>query len=125
TAEAFQWIDRVRERAGIPGVEESWAMSSDPGKVHSKEGFREIIQQERLIEMALEGSRYWDLLRWKKAESVISQPVRGWDVGQSETLLYYQPVVLFNQTFKKKNYLWPIRESSLINNSNLVQNPGW
>src|SRR5690606_17242538 len=53
TAEAFQWIDMVRERAGIPGVEESWAMSSDPGKVHSKEGLREIIQQERLIEMAL------------------------------------------------------------------------
>src|SRR3546814_15558838 len=75
----------VRERAGIPGVEESWAMSETPGKVNSREGFREIIQQERLIEMALEGSRYWDLLRWKRAESVINQPVRGWDVGQIET----------------------------------------
>ncbi|QEC54228.1 putative outer membrane starch-binding protein [Anseongella ginsenosidimutans] len=125
TTEAFEWINRVRERAGIPGVEESWSMSTTPGKIHSIEGFREIIQQERLIEMALEGTRYWDLLRWKKAESVINQPVRGWDVGQSETLLYYQPVVLFNQTFKKKNYLWPIQENSLIKNSNLVQNPGW
>src|SRR3546814_11411943 len=77
----------VRERAGIPGVEESWAMSETPGKVNSREGFREIIQQERLIAMALEGSRYWDLLRWKRAESVINQPVRGWDVGQIETQL--------------------------------------
>src|SRR3546814_12267913 len=68
--------DMVRERAGIPGVEESWAMSETPGKVNAREGFREIIQQERLIEMALEGSRYWDLLRWKRAESVINQPVK-------------------------------------------------
>src|SRR3546814_19006983 len=82
-------------------------MSETPGKVNSREGFREIIQQERLIEMALEGSRYWDLLRWKRAESVINQPVRGWDVGQIETKLNYQTSLLFNQTFNKQNYLRP------------------
>src|SRR3546814_15343113 len=92
----------VRERAGIPGVEESWAMSETPGKVNSREGFREIIQQERLIEMALEGSRYWDLLRWKRAESVINQPVRGWDVGQIETQLYYQPKLIFNRSEERR-----------------------
>src|SRR3546814_3091615 len=82
-------------------------MSETPGKVNSREGFREIIQQERLIEMALEGSRYWDLLRWKRAESVINQPARGWDFGQIESQLYYQPTLIFNQTLKKKKYLWP------------------
>src|SRR5690606_6691558 len=70
SAEAFHWIDLVRARAGIPSVESSWTSSyaKNPGKHTTKEGFREIIQKERLIEMAFEGTRYWDLLRWKKAE---------------------------------------------------------
>src|SRR5690606_37872417 len=68
--EPFRWINEVRTRAGIPNVEVSWAMSTHPDKINTKEGFREIVQQERLIEMALEGARYWDLLRWKRAEEV-------------------------------------------------------
>jgi len=126
-ADTFHWIDLVRDRAGIPSVEESWTsgFAKNVGKHTSKEGFREIIHQERLIEMALEGTRYWDLKRWKKAETVINQPVRGWDVSQQETALYYQPTLLFNQTFKKRDYFWPLRESALIINTNLVQNPGW
>jgi len=127
SAEAFHWIDLVRARAGIPSVESSWTSSyaKNPGKHTTKEGFREIIQKERLIEMAFEGTRYWDLLRWKKAETVMNQPVRGWSVSQVETIQYYQPVVLYNQSFKKKNYLWPLAERALIINNNLVQNPGW
>lgn len=125
--EAYHWVNMVRRRAGIPDVEESWTLPSakNQGKHLTKEGFREIIQQERLIEMAFEGGRYWDLLRWKRAETVLNQQIKGWDVSQVETVPYYQPIVLFNQSFKKKSYLWPLRESALIINSNLVQNPGW
>jgi hypothetical protein len=117
----------VRARAGIPSVEDSWTSADaiNPGKHTSKDGFREIIQKERLIEMAFEGARYWDLLRWKKAETVLNQQVKGWNVSQVEALQYYQPVVLFNQSFKKKNYLWPLDDGALIINNNLVQNPGW
>lgn len=127
TPEAYLWINLVRRRAGIPDVEESWTLSAakTPGKHLTKEGLREIIRQERLIEMAFEGTRYWDLLRWKRAEAVLSQQIKGWDVSQVETEPYYQQVLLFNQSFRKKNYLWPLRESSLIINKNLVQNPGW
>jgi len=127
SAEAYHWINQVRKRAGIPNVEESWTSvnAKHQGKHTTKEGFRDIIQQERLIEMAFEGGRYWDLLRWKKAETVINQPVKGWSVSQVETIPYYQPVVLYNQSFKKKNYLWPLAENALIINNNLVQNPGW
>lgn len=127
TAEAYHWINLVRRRAGIPDVEESWSLPEvrTQGKHLTKEGFRDIIRHERLIEMAFEGTRYWDLLRWKRAETVLSQQIIGWDINQSETVPYYQTVLLFSQSFKKKSYLWPLKESSLIINKNLVQNPGW
>lgn len=126
TAEALKWINQVRERAGISTVQESWTnYSTHPTEYQTKEGFRKIIHQERLIEMAFEGSRYWDLRRWKEAEQQISQPVRGWDVLQSDAVPYYQPTTLFAQSFKRRDYLWPIKEHDIIVNPNLVQNPGW
>lgn len=126
TAEAYQYVNEIRTRAGLPGVEAAWtAFSTNPTKHTTKEGFREIIHHERLIELALEGHRYWDLRRWKKAAQVITGPVKGWDVSQTDPALYYRERVLFTQTFTAKNYLWPIRELSVIVNKNLVQNPGW
>lgn len=124
--EALKWIDLVRDRAGIPSVEDAWTQyAKSPNEFKSKEGLRRIIHQERLIEMAFEGNRYWDLRRWKEIEKALNNPIRGWDIDADNTKTYYQPIVLFNQTFKKHNYLWPISENDLIVNKNLVQNPGW
>lgn len=124
--EAYQYINEVRARAGLPTVEQAWTdFSINPTKYTTKEGLRDILQQERLIELALEGHRYWDLRRWKKAAMVITGPVKGWDVLQSDPVLYYREKVLFNQRFTAKDYLWPLREFSVIVNKNLVQNPGW
>lgn len=125
-AEVYKWIDLVRERAGIPSVEDAWKnYSTHPAEYTSKDGFRKIIHQEELIEMAFEGERYWDLLRWKEAEKKMNQPITGWNIEQQDAAAYYQPILLFNQTFKKRDYLWPIDENDLIVNHNLVQNPGW
>ena len=49
----------------------------DPKKP-AKEGMREIIRRERLIELALEGHRYWDILRWKLAPDYFNQPISGY-----------------------------------------------
>lgn len=126
SAEAFQYLNEVRTRAGVPSVQDAWTnFSTNPTKFTTKDGFRDIIHQERLIELALEGHRYWDLRRWKKAAQVITGPVKGWDVFQSDPALYYRERVLFTQRFTAKDYLWPIRELSVIVNKNLVQNPGW
>lgn len=126
TTEALYWINEIRKRAGIPSVEDAWTnYSVNPNAYKTKEGFREIIHQERLIEMAFEGNRYWDLRRWKEIEQKMNQPVRGWDVSQQEERSYYQLKILFSPTFKKRDYFWPIKEQSLIVNKNLVQNPGW
>ena len=125
--EVFKYIDKIRERAGLQTVKYSWDnFSNNPVKYTTKEGMREIIHQERLIEMAFEGSRYWDLRRWKKAAENFNQPITGWSVFQATTPDYYQVRTVFNQNFvAPRDYLWPIRTYNLTVNPNLVQNPGW
>ena len=126
TAEALSYVNKVRQRAGIPTVEESWGnFSKHPDKYKSKDGFREIIHRERLIEMAFEGGRYWDLRRWKEAEKLWNKPILGWDISESDPTRYYQVNFLFNRSFKRKDYFWPIKERDIVVNDNLVQNSGW
>jgi hypothetical protein len=124
---ALPYLNKIRERAGLNSIESSWtAFSKNPGKFNSVTGLRAIIQQERGIELAFEGSRFWDLRRWKTAPQVLSQPVYGWDVNQKSFEDYNRRVLLFTQRFEgPKDYLWPIKESNLQINPNLVQNPGW
>lgn len=125
--EAIQWLDRIRERAGLQGVKASWDQyARDPNRYATKEGLRSIIHRERLIEMAFEGSRFWDLRRWKEAARTLNEPIFGWDITQSAPEDYYRKLPLFNQRFvSPRDYLWPIKEDNLTVNSNLVQNPGW
>ena len=124
-AEVYEYIDMVRERAGLDGVVESWAnYSSQPDKPTTKEGMREIIKQERLIELAFEGQRFWDLRRWKDAENYMNQPIRGWNINGAG-LGFYNVTTIFTPSYDFNDYLWPIREEEIVKNPNLVQNPGW
>ncbi|MGQ7871020.1 RagB/SusD family nutrient uptake outer membrane protein [Sunxiuqinia sp. sy24] len=126
TTEVYNAIDQVRERAGLNGVVESWAnFSKYPNKPLSKEGMREIIQQERLIELSFEGGRFWDLRRWKLCYEYLNQPLQGWSVGEKEIQAYYQVNTYFVQEFTVRDYFWPIREEQIILNPNLEQNTGW
>lgn len=127
--DAYQWIDLVRERAGLENVVTSWAKytsSSFQAKPTTKEGLRNIIQRERLIELANEGHRYWEIRRWKRGREIWhNQPIQGWDIEQSETDTYYRVRTIFIPQFTTKDYFWPLRESDLSVNTNLDQNPGW
>ena len=126
SAEAYLWIDSVRSRAGIPSVEEAWSnYSNNPSAYTNQTGLRQIIHTERLIELAFEGQRFWDLRRWKEAEKTWREPIQGWNISQSDVLGYYQITTLFNRTFQLRDYFWPIAEADLLVNKNLVQNPGW
>jgi starch-binding outer membrane protein, SusD/RagB family len=125
-AEAYSWIDKVRARAGLPGMEYSWSnFSNQPVKYSSKTGLRQIIHQERMIELAFEGQRFWDLRRWKEAHVVLNAPIKGWSIDQQNAEAFYKPVVLFNQTFRLRDYFWPIDQEEILKNKKLVQNPGW
>ncbi|MFA6702969.1 MAG: RagB/SusD family nutrient uptake outer membrane protein [Dysgonamonadaceae bacterium] len=125
--DVFQWVDSIRLRAGLEGVVDSWSKySSIPGKPTTKDGMREIIKRERLIELAFEGERPFDLRRWKEAMRYQNEPVQGWDIQGVRPEEYYQVITIFNaRNFTTKDYLQPLWTNSIIKNSNLVQNPGW
>jgi len=124
--EVYGYIDAVRARAGLPGVVESWSKYSKfPAKATTKDGMREIIQRERMIELAFEGQRFWDVRRWKTAYELYNRPIQGLNSSGTTTQEYNQVVTYFIPSFTTKEYLWPIREYNLRVNSNLVQNPYW
>lgn len=127
SAAALPYLNQIRERAGLKSVESSWAnYSVNPGKYTTTAGLREIIQQERGIELAFETSRFWDLRRWKTAGQVLNQPIYGWDIAQKSYEDYNRRVLLFSQKFNApRDYFFPISESDLQVNPNLVQNTGW
>lgn len=125
-AAVYEYIDKVRDRAGLKGVVESWSLFSNiPNKPATKTGMREIIQRERLIELAFEGQRFWDLRRWLLTKSYENKPAQGWNVQKTDPLEYYRVTTLFNQTFSERDYFWPIAEDETVKNPNLVQNIGW
>ena len=52
TQDVYDYVDLVRERAGLKGVKESWSKySKSPDKPNTKNGMREIIRMERLNEL--------------------------------------------------------------------------
>lgn len=77
----------------------------------SKEQMRQAIRDERLYELSLEGLRYWDLLRWKTAETVIPKLVNPGGYPRK-----FDPA---------KQYLFPFPQSELDRNKKLKQNPGY
>ncbi|MCD2425085.1 RagB/SusD family nutrient uptake outer membrane protein [Niabella pedocola] len=127
TTAALPYLNQIRERAGLKSVETSWsAYSNNPTKYLSADGLREIIRQERSVEMAFEGSRFWDLRRWKTAPQELSKPIFGWDILQSTYEDYNRKVLLYNPQFiAPRDYFWPIQENNIQVNPNLVQNTGW
>jgi hypothetical protein len=124
--EVYHYVDLVRERAGLKGVVESWQASSRyPSKPFTKEGMREIIQKERMIELAFEGKRFWDIRRWKTAHLWLNQPIRGLNPDGRTPEEFNTIRVLYTPEFSTKDYLFPIRQYNLRVNTNLVQNPYW
>jgi hypothetical protein len=122
----FEYIDAVRARAGLKGIVESWSQhSSRSSKYTTQAGMREIIQRERAIELAMEGSHYWDTRRWKTAIRELNRPLKGWNVLKQDAAEYYEVKVLFNQKFSHRDYFAPIPEYEIVRNPALIQNPGW
>jgi hypothetical protein len=131
-AEVYRYIQLVRDRAGLDkgtgGLVNTWAtyaLSAYKDKPARKEGMREIIRRERLIELALEGQRFFDLRRWRLAMDYLSRPIRGWNVSESSEMGYYQVRYLYFRKFMPRDYFWPIRTTDLYVNDKLVQSPLW
>lgn len=126
SAEVYEYIDKVRARAGIMGVVESWAQFSiNPDKPKNKEGLRDIIHQERSIELAFEAKRFWDIRRWKKISEMVTP--MGWNIYGITDEEFYNVIPVSKKAVQMttRDYLWPIKRSNLSRNTNLVQNYGW
>jgi hypothetical protein len=127
--EVWDAVNLVRTRAGIPNVEDAWGgVNAKPeafNKHISKVGMREIIKMERGIELAFEGVRFWDLLRWKDAVGELSKPVIGWMAKKTTVESFFVQEVKQTRRFSFRDCLTPLRVSELNRNSNLKQNPGW
>ena len=124
---AIVYLDRIRSRAGLKGVVESWTnYSTNPSKYASQNGLREIIQRERLIELAFESQRFWDLRRWKLAAEKLNEDITGMNIFGKTTQSYNSERVIFNQKFiAPRDYFWPIGNFDTRRNLKLVENPGW
>lgn len=129
TEEVYKYLNDVRERSGLPTIQEIWSNAEivkNPGKHSTKEGMREIIQQERAIELSFEGHQYDDVRRWKKGDQYFSKPIQGWNSFQQNAENFYLPVTLQVRNWvTPRDYFTPLSISTLNANPNLVQNPGW
>ena len=115
-AEAYAWqgdtqkaaalVNMIRERVKLPDL------TSD--KTSSKDAMIDAVLHERRLELALEGERWFDLVRNGKVEEVMN----GLDSRDSGR---HQQVKMFDSN----SYLLPIPQTALDENSNLEQNPGY
>lgn len=99
-----------------------------PVTVTSQSDFRAAVKHERQIELAFEDYRYWDLLRWTDAATVLNQPLQGVKVGETAGGTFtYQVYNVENRVFEApKMYYYPFPQQEVSKSSGvLVQNPGW
>jgi len=124
--DVYYYVDRVRERAGLKGVVESWSTYSvQSEKYKTKEGMREIIQQERSIELAFEEHRFWDVRRWGLSTQEFNGPVQGWYYQGEDDAEFYRVTTVDDVIFTNRDIFWPIRNYDISVNPNLLQNLGW
>jgi len=107
----------VRDRVGLPDVNPANATQ-----------MMNAIEHERIVELAFEGHRYWDLRRWRKAHTVLND-VRftGHKVTPAGSGFNYEVISADNldRKFTPALYYMPIYVSELQNNTALTQIQGW
>ncbi|MDR1121926.1 MAG: RagB/SusD family nutrient uptake outer membrane protein [Dysgonamonadaceae bacterium] len=120
SSEVYQAVIDLRKRAGIEaGNDNLYGLKAGM----TKDEMREIIRNERRIEMAFEEQRYWDIRRWRTAEEIFKQPLYGLSIANSSGLLTFSRTPVASISFDPKRYLYPIPYAEVIKNRNMVQNP--
>ena len=84
------------------------------------EAWVQRYERERLVELAFENHRFWDVRRWKKGAQYF-RTIQTASISSSLILTRSTTTRLWDDKF----YLHPIPQSELKKNPNLTQNPGW
>ncbi|GGF18115.1 RagB/SusD family nutrient uptake outer membrane protein [Echinicola rosea] len=121
-------INLLRQRAGVAQISNSFVNANGLDML-------EEIRRERRVELALEGFRYWDLIRWKTAEDILPRTVLGNyyfdEYGTDVTPNVNEDNIIVlqeaeNRSFDPdRDYLWPLPINELGLNPALEQNPNW
>ena len=80
----------------------------------------ERYERERLVELAFENHRFWDVRRWKKADKYF-KTIQVANISSDLQLTR----ATVNRQWDDKYYLYPIPQSEVKKNPALGQNPGW
>lgn len=118
----YSAINLIRRRAGQPDLPMGLSQSE----------MRERIRNERRVELAFENKRYFDIMRWRKGDVYLNQPIYGMNVKyvleNNTPKATYQRFIYINKVFDvHRCYLFPIPQVVIDRNPKLVghQNPGW
>ena len=84
------------------------------------EAWVERYERERLVELAFENHRFWDVRRWKKADQYFKN-VQVAEISASKQLTR----TTVNRQWNDKYYFYPIPQTEVKKNPALGQNPGW
>ncbi|MEI7504808.1 MAG: RagB/SusD family nutrient uptake outer membrane protein, partial [Paludibacter sp.] len=117
TLSAVEAINLVRSRTGV-------ALIAIPASINTVD-FRAKVRNERMVELAFEDHRFWDIRRWMigpetvaiKRTKIVKDPVSG--------LFTYSTFTTNNRNWDDKMYYYPIPLAEIYKNGNLIQNPGW
>ncbi|WP_430812785.1 MULTISPECIES: RagB/SusD family nutrient uptake outer membrane protein [unclassified Carboxylicivirga] len=119
----LDYLNRVRERAGLPAIE-----TLNASIAGDKELQRLAIMRERRVELATEGQRYFDIRRWMIADQLLGQQNRdmhGMNMAGDKSN-FFKRTKMQRNIFKRKMYLQPIPFHEMQKSDGaLVQNPGW
>lgn len=88
----------------------------------SNDEFTEKYRRERMVELAFEGHRFWDVRRWKDGAS--QRSIIEMQITKNGDRYTYNRVPK-SRYWDDKMYLFPIPDSEIRKNPNLTQNPGW
>jgi len=103
---AAQIINQTRQRAGLSNLPASASAGED--------AITEAYLKERRLELAMEGQRWFDLVRLEKVEEVMNAV---YDKDEGRPAQVYP--------FTSLSYILPVPQDIIDQNPNLVQNPGY
>jgi hypothetical protein len=117
---AYDVIKAIRKRAGISlGQTDAYLESIKS----SKDAMRDLIRNERRLELCFEGYRFWDLRRWKLN---LNESAQGMNIqGTTASPTYTKIPSVENRVFTNDMYYGPIPYSETLKFNALIQNKGW
>lgn len=115
TMSAREAVNVIRSRADVNMPVFAAGLSAD--------AFWEKYQNERMVELAFEGHRFYDLRRWKDGDKLRNIIEMKLTQNEDGTITYTRNTV--SRTWDEKMYLFPIPQTELMKNPNLTQNTGW